>query len=101
MKTEAADSRRDVASFGPLQALPSWLSQFGQLQSDGTYQLGSRRKSIMNSIVWPGKLTGTIIFEPILERLGYKKTALLVACIQIVALISTLCSQWTPSVNPR
>lgn len=45
----------------------------------------------MNSVVWPGKLTGTIIFEPILERLGYKKTAILVAVIQIVALIS----KWT------
>jgi hypothetical protein len=44
----------------------------------------------MNSVVWPGKLAGTIIFDPILHRLGYRKTALLVACIQFVALISTL-----------
>lgn len=76
-----------MASFGPLQALPSWLSQFGQLQSDGTYKLGTERKAIMNSVVWPGKLTGTLIFEPLLERLGYKRMAYLVACIQIVALI--------------
>jgi len=42
----------------------------------------------MNSVVWPGKLTGTLIFDPILQRLGFKKTAMLVACIQIIALIS-------------
>lgn len=80
---------RDVSSFGSLQALPSWLSQFGDLQPDGSYKLGTQRQSIMNSVVWPGKLTGTLIFDPVLERLGYKRTAFLVACIQTVALIST------------
>ena len=42
----------------------------------------------MNSVVWPGKLAGTILFEPIVERLGFKKTIMLTASIQLVALIS-------------
>lgn len=41
--------RSDVASFGSLQALPSFLRQFGELQDDGTYGLSTNRKSIMNS----------------------------------------------------
>ncbi|KXL42300.1 hypothetical protein M433DRAFT_429307 [Acidomyces richmondensis BFW] len=80
----------DVASFGAIQALPSWLSQFGQLQPNGAYKLSTKRKAIMNSVVWPGKLTGTLIFDSILQRLGFKKTAVLVACIQIIALIIEL-----------
>ena len=39
----------DVASFGSLQALPSFLNQFGTLQPDGSYGLSTTRKSLMNS----------------------------------------------------
>lgn len=39
----------DVASFGSLQALPSFLNQFGELQDDGSYALSTTRRSIMNS----------------------------------------------------
>ncbi|WVW86933.1 hypothetical protein I302_108989 [Kwoniella bestiolae CBS 10118] len=43
--------------------------------------------SIMNSVVWLGKLTGTIIFEPLLERVGFKKTVLVGAFAQIIGVI--------------
>ncbi|KAJ9647499.1 hypothetical protein H2204_000128 [Knufia peltigerae] len=39
----------DVASFGSLQTLPSFLHQFGQLNSKGEYALSTQRKSILNS----------------------------------------------------
>ncbi|RXK38375.1 hypothetical protein M231_04284 [Tremella mesenterica] len=80
----------DVSSFGAIQTLPSWLRQFGELQPDGTYILQTRRQSIMNGVVWPGKITGVLLFDPILNRLGYKRTAILVACIQSLALIIEL-----------
>lgn len=51
----------------------------------------------MNSVVWPGKLIGILIFESILERLGYRETALLVACIELLAIISMLFD----AVSPR
>ena len=44
-------------------------------------------KSTMNSIVWPGKLLGTLCFEPLVERVGYKISMYIVALIQTVALI--------------
>lgn len=46
----------DVASFGSLQALPSFLRQFGELQEDGIYALSTKRKSIMNSGMVPNLL---------------------------------------------
>lgn len=36
---------------------------------------------------WTGKLVGCAIFEPILDRLGYKKTVYVLAVIQIIAVI--------------
>ncbi len=41
----------------------------------------------MNSVVWPGKIFGTFMFEPLAERLGYKRTMYIVAFVQFVALI--------------
>ncbi|KAH8901337.1 general substrate transporter [Thozetella sp. PMI_491] len=77
----------DVASFGSLQTLPSFLRQFGELQENGNYALSTSRKSIMNSVNWTGKLVGCAIFEPMIERLGFKKTVYVLASIQIVAVI--------------
>ncbi|KAJ9498535.1 hypothetical protein H2202_005720 [Exophiala xenobiotica] len=49
----------------------------------------------MNSVNWTGKLVGCAIFEPLVERLGYKKTIYILACIQIVAVtISLSSSSW-------
>ncbi|KAK5567996.1 hypothetical protein LTR43_006136 [Exophiala xenobiotica] len=44
----------------------------------------------MNSVNWTGKLVGCAIFEPLVERLGYKKTIYILACIQIVAVTTYL-----------
>ena len=39
-------------------------------------------------VVWPGKLLGTIAFEPLAERLGYKKTIYFTCFAQIVGVLS-------------
>ncbi|PSR83417.1 general substrate transporter [Coniella lustricola] len=72
----------DTGSFGSLEALPSFLNQFGR---DGA--LSTWQKSVMNSIVWPGKIAGVLAFEPLLHRVGYKKSIYVCCVIQIVALI--------------
>jgi MFS family permease len=42
----------------------------------------------MNSVVWIGKIVGCASFEPLLERLGYKKIIYVVCALQIVAIVS-------------
>ncbi|KAK5338365.1 hypothetical protein LTR98_006215 [Exophiala xenobiotica] len=42
------------------------------------------------TVNWTGKLVGCAIFEPLVERLGYKKTIYILACIQIVAVTTYL-----------
>lgn len=42
---------------------------------------------LMNSVVWPSKLLGTIIFEPLVQRVGYKVSMYIVSLFQIIALI--------------
>lgn len=37
---------------------------------------------------WIGKLVGCAIFEPLVEKVGYKKTIYILSCIQIVAVTS-------------
>jgi hypothetical protein len=39
----------DTGSFGAIQALPSFLRDFGTKGDDGTYSMSTRRVSIMNS----------------------------------------------------
>lgn len=39
----------DAGSFGSIQSLPSFLSDFGDLTAKGTYILPTTRKAIMNS----------------------------------------------------
>jgi hypothetical protein len=80
----------DVSSFGALQALPSWLRQFGVQNSEGVYVLDTDRRAIMNGgrsyparpvnrelcaeeqVVFLGKLVGACLFEPVIERVGCK-----------------------------
>ena len=38
-------------------------------------------------VVWIGKLAGTMIFEPVLERTGYKIMMYIICAIQAVAII--------------
>ena len=42
---------------------------------------------MMNSIPWIGKLAGCFIVEPLIERIGYRYSLGVAACVQIVALI--------------
>jgi hypothetical protein len=67
--------------------------------------LPTERKSLMNSgellmvrpsrflligatVVWLGKIAGCFLFEPLSERVGFKKTIYVVSSIQILAIIS-------------
>ncbi|GFZ52326.1 hypothetical protein JCM24511_10099 [Saitozyma sp. JCM 24511] len=72
----------DTGSFGSIQALPSFLSEFAPMNAAGVHAFPTRTKSIMNSVVWPGKLLGTIVFEPMVEKIGYKRSMYIVAVIQ-------------------
>lgn len=96
--------RSDTGSFGSLQALPSFLNHFGETIK-GVKALSATRRSTMNSgksacfsvedvrqcllvtVVWAGKITGTILFEPLVSRLGYKLTMYLVCVFQAVAIV--------------
>lgn len=45
---------------------------------------------MMNSLPWIGKIFGCFSSEPVIERIGYKKTTYILAIIQIIAVISML-----------
>jgi hypothetical protein len=40
------------------------------------------------AVNWTGKIVGCAIFEPLLERVGFKKTIYILSAIQIIAVIS-------------
>ena len=42
----------DVGSFGAIQALPSFLNDFGTLDEDGNRVLTTTRRAIMNGSTW-------------------------------------------------
>ncbi|KAJ9635684.1 hypothetical protein H2204_005644 [Knufia peltigerae] len=77
----------DTGSFGSLQALPSFLRRFGEKTTDGDFELPTKRKSIMNSIPWIGKIVGCFIIEPLIDRVGYRQSIVVASIIQIIALI--------------
>lgn len=62
--------------------------RFGVVNEAGEHKLSPSRTSMMNSLPWIGKFLGCLNAEPIIDRLGYKKTVYIVAAIQIVAVIS-------------
>lgn len=68
--------------------MPSWLRKFGTLNAKGKYALTTGRASIMNSVPWSGKFTGTLIFEPLNERFGYKAVIYISAVTQILGVLS-------------
>ena len=45
------------------------------------------KRHVERSVVFAGKLVGTMLFEPVAERLGYKYTMYIAATIQCVALV--------------
>lgn len=81
------------------------MSDFGVRGATGAVTLPTERRSIMNSgefivhleaksssslaVVWIGKILGCAVFEPLLERLGYKKIIYVVCLIQIIGIVST------------
>ncbi|CAK7222120.1 hypothetical protein SCUCBS95973_004733 [Sporothrix curviconia] len=77
----------DTGSFGSLQALPSFLRQFGVKNAAGVYALPTKRQSLMNSIPWIGKIVGCFTVEPLVERVGYRNAIVVAAIVQIVALV--------------
>lgn len=41
----------------------------------------------MNPVNWTGKIIGCAIYEPLIQRLGFKKTMYILCVIQIVAVV--------------
>lgn len=99
----------DTGSFGAIQSLPVFLREFGEERppNSGKFVLPTARKSLMNSsmfgaplilprgrgltlmlVVWPGKLAGTLAFEPVVERCGFKRTMYICCVVQAIAIIS-------------
>lgn len=78
----------DTGSFGSLQSLPSFLARFGERNDAGTHTLPAARASLMNSLPWIGKILGCLGAERFIEILGYKKTMLAAAVVQVIAIIS-------------
>ncbi|KAH8881843.1 general substrate transporter [Thozetella sp. PMI_491] len=92
----------DTGSFGSLQALPSFLSRFGVQNPNGSYSLPAYRASLMNSLPWIGKISGCLGSEPVIDRLGYKKTMYIASAVQIVGVIIELTShEWPQFVVGR
>jgi SP family sugar:H+ symporter-like MFS transporter len=95
--------------FGTLQVVPSWLRQFGELKN-GKWVLTSERKAIMSSgtsteqlpgltfltnqlprlfpVQWIGKILGTMIVEPLIDRVGFKRSMMVVVLLQIIGCLS-------------
>lgn len=45
----------------------------------GRHVFPTQTRSIMNAMVWPSKLAGCIVYEPLVARLGYKITMYIVS----------------------
>lgn len=93
MSVDDPGNRSDTGSFGSLQALPSFLSQFGVRNAHGVYELPTERKSVMNSVPWIGKIVGCFLVEPLIDRVGYRKSIIVTAVIQIVSLVIEMTSK--------
>ncbi|OCF39373.1 hypothetical protein I317_06858 [Kwoniella heveanensis CBS 569] len=83
----------DTGTFGNLQAMPGFLNQFGERNSAGKMVLDTEKKAIMNSVVYLGRMVGVFIFEPMTERLGYKKMFIFLCLIQLVGVTIELTSK--------
>lgn len=73
--------------FGSVQALPTFLNSFGTLNEHGKRVLSTQRKSIMNSVIWAGKMAGVLTYEPLAENFGYKPTLYVICFFQILGTI--------------
>lgn len=77
----------DTGSFGSLQALPSFLRDFGVEDADGEFSMPAIRRSLMNSLPWIGKILGCGFSDTFIEHLGYKKTMYAAAVVQIIGVV--------------
>jgi hypothetical protein len=76
-----------------MQALPSWLNQFGDtVGPDGLPTLTTYARSICNSVNFVGLLAGCLTFEVVVERTGYKLLLFLISILQCVAVIGEFTS---------
>jgi MFS family permease len=91
--SDCPDFKSDTGSFGSLQALPSFLRQFGVQNAKGDYELPTQRASLMNSVPWIGKLAGCFLIEPLIDRVGYRSSIIVTAVIQIISLIIEMTSK--------
>lgn len=79
----------DTGSFGSLQALPSFLTKFGTYNAaTKKYALPSNVASAMNAIYFAGQALGALLSIFAVDWFGYKITMVILALIQIIAVIS-------------
>jgi len=91
------DVSRRYRVFGPLKAMSSFLGRFGVNNGKGAFTLPATCKTLMNSLVWIGKILGCLASDEFIDRTGYKRTMHAAAIIQIVTIISEL---WLATFNP-
>ncbi|WVW84361.1 hypothetical protein I302_106395 [Kwoniella bestiolae CBS 10118] len=84
----------DVSAFGGLQALPSFLNDFG-VYNEATKKMAlpTLRKSLMNSIVYIGRITGVIAFEPVTEKWGFRTLFIAICIVQLLSVILQLAAK--------
>lgn len=77
----------DAASFANFQVLPQFLAVFGQPDGQGGYTLPTQQRAIMTSTQFAGKMAGTVMVSPIVERWGFKVAIYVLCGIQFVGCI--------------
>jgi MFS family permease len=88
----------DTGSFGSLQALPSFTKKFGYYDSTlKAYTLRTGPRAAMNSIPFAGQALGAFLSSNVVDQFGYKYTMVVLALIQIVAIIVELTSNLSGS----
>ena len=93
----------ETNAFGGLQTLQSWLADFGEpvAAKPGTYALPTDRQSIMTSVVWTGKLVGSLGAEPLVQRWGFKWMTVGMVVSQVVGVVrESLCKPPPPPPLP-
>ncbi|KAL7940444.1 MFS maltose permease MalP [Trichoderma barbatum] len=79
----------DVVLMGSFYALEPFNSKYGNLQSDGTYQLTAQWQSGLSNAMGVGSFIGLFITGIASERFGYRKT-MLSALVAIIGAIFVL-----------
>jgi SP family sugar:H+ symporter-like MFS transporter len=78
----------DTSLFSSVQGMQPFAKEFGEFDPESEiYVLPSYLSSIMNSTPFLGKLIGTLISGPLMERYGRKIAVLAIALVSIVGVI--------------